>query len=134
MWSSFLSRFVTPGASHARTTEQVPFIVKFAAEPQPPSTIEAHTLYIVISGSYKKWVQFLCPCDCGQPLLLNLSTTRRPCWNVKTNWRGRPTVTPSVWREDGCKSHFFVTAGRVQWVPEVRPRTHQKKKALGRYA
>ncbi|WP_416234769.1 DUF6527 family protein [Paucibacter sp. PLA-PC-4] len=23
---------------------------------------------------------------------------------------------PSIWRKDGCRSHYFVRAGRVAWV------------------
>ncbi|MDM9644782.1 DUF6527 family protein [Rhizobium sp. S163] len=27
----------------------------------------------------------------------------------------RPTLHPSVWRNSGCRSHFWVRRGRIAW-------------------
>jgi hypothetical protein len=29
--------------------------------------------------------------------------------------RGRPTLRPSVWLRTGCRSHFWIRDGRVEW-------------------
>lgn len=66
-----------------------------------------------------KWLTFHCPCGCGVPFLLSLSRTRRPRWTVVADRRGRPTVSPSVRRLDGCRSHFWIREGRIDWCVDT---------------
>jgi hypothetical protein len=51
--------------------------------------------------------------------MLSLATARRPHWQVKIDWLDRPTIVPSVWQTDGCFSHFWVKAGRIDWVKDT---------------
>lgn len=56
-----------------------------------------------------------CPCGCGRRLELMLVKEARPRWVLKLDKKGRPTLTPSVWLRGGCRSHFFIRAGRIVW-------------------
>lgn len=65
-----------------------------------------------------KWVTFQCPSGCGTPLLLSLSPERRPRWTVTSDWLGRPSIDPSVRRTDGCRCHFWMRKGRIEWCTD----------------
>ena len=56
-----------------------------------------------------------CPCGCGAVLELMLVPEVRPHWRLSVDRQGRPTLFPSVWRDLGCGSHFWLRAGRVVW-------------------
>ena len=58
----------------------------------------------------------ICPCGCGETLYMNLQRDRRPCWRFTVDRRGTATLHPSVWRQVGCRSHFFLRRGVVQWA------------------
>lgn len=73
---------------------------------------------LVSSGRTAKWLSLPCPCGCGVPYLLSLSPSRRPRWSVSTDWLARPTVTPSVRRLDGCRSHFWIASGEIHWCSD----------------
>lgn len=77
--------------------------------------IESSTIYVTTSHGHAKWAQFRCPCGCGEIVLLNLSPSRRPRWTISNGLFGQATVSPSVWRTEGCGSHFFIRRGRIEW-------------------
>jgi len=103
------------------------FRVSHVSEPKDPKTIQSNTVYVASSQGHAKWVQILCPCGCGEVILLNLSKKRRPNWAVRKTFWGKPTISPSIWRKDGCGSHFFIREGRVAWCPKVPE--HRKREA-----
>lgn len=71
---------------------------------------------LVVGGlNYSKWVHFKCPCGCGDIINLSLMKGRRPNWVLKVSFLGQPTLYPSVWKKDGCESHFWITKGSVIW-------------------
>lgn len=61
-------------------------------------------------------VAMSCPCGCGEIVELSLSKVSKPHWTLRLD-QGKPTLSPSVWRNIGCKSHFWVRRGQVDWVP-----------------
>jgi len=61
------------------------------------------------------WVLFRCPCGCGNVISLSLQKVHNPNWTVRKTQAGRPTIHPSVWRNKGCCSHFWIKDGRVYW-------------------
>lgn len=63
-------------------------------------------IHLVGDRRHQKWAYLVCPCKCGTPIMLSLSKTRHPRWEVKLNWLERPTVRPSIWQTAGCYSHF----------------------------
>jgi len=56
-----------------------------------------------------------CPCGCGDAIELNLLTQVRPSWIADRHADGAVTLTPSVWRQKGCGSHFILRHGRILW-------------------
>lgn len=66
-------------------------------------------------NSKYKWVMFRCPCHCGDVITLSLQSIHTPSWKLSLSEEKRPTLYPSVWRDKGCMSHFWVKDGRVFW-------------------
>jgi hypothetical protein len=56
-----------------------------------------------------------CPCGCGRKIELLVIREAKPRWDLKVDTAGRPTLAPSVWLRDGCKSHFWIHRGVVKW-------------------
>ncbi len=77
------------------------------------------TLYVVGGANYQKWAFLICPCGCGERIMLSLAQKQHPRWRVEIDWLGRPTVKPSIWQTDGCFSHFWIKKGRVQWTSDT---------------
>ena len=99
--------------SHSSVSPYKALILKDDAD--IPTPLQAHTVYIIgIKGN--EWLAVLeCPCGCGSKIQLNLLPQERPCWKWNINRNGNVTLTPSVWRKIGCKSHFFVRDGLILW-------------------
>lgn len=81
--------------------------------------VAAGQLYCVVSASKPKWSLFRCPCGCGDVITLSLQAAHKPRWRVTNSDSGRPTLFPSVWRDKGCLSHFWLKDGRVFWCPDT---------------
>lgn len=79
-----------------------------------PDSPAARVVYLVGQPD-EYWLALVrCPCGCGEPISLPMTTGTDPCWHFNANMR-RPSLTPSIWRTTGCKSHFFLRNGRVVW-------------------
>lgn len=71
---------------------------------------------ILASENGEDWcVGMRCPCGCGYVIELLVVAEAKPRWSVVVDARGRPTLTPSIWMQKGCRSHFWVREGRVHW-------------------
>lgn len=57
-----------------------------------------------------------CPCGCGRTIELLVIQEAKPRWDVEVDADGFPSLTPSVWLTNGCRSHFWLKRGRVTWV------------------
>ncbi len=56
-----------------------------------------------------------CPCGCDETIELMIAPEAKPNWTVQVDAVSRPTLHPSVWRQKGCRSHFWMRAGRIRW-------------------
>ena len=56
-----------------------------------------------------------CPCGCGDSLELLVVAEAKPRWDIAIDKRGKPSLSPSIWRKTGCHSHFWLSNGRVRW-------------------
>lgn len=88
---------------------------------EEPDTYKSRTVYL-LGGKESAWAAtFECPCGCDAKVWLNLlPAPGRPRWEVERNKRGRFSITPSIWRLDGCRSHFFLRESRIVWCPTMR--------------
>lgn len=80
-----------------------------------PDDLRPRTIYLAGEGGHRWCAALLCPCGCGQVIQLNLLKAVRPCWSVTEHGDGSVSIEPSVWRQKGCRSHFFLRHGRVEW-------------------
>ncbi|WP_367181999.1 DUF6527 family protein [Halothiobacillus sp.] len=87
----------------------------------PPKNqdIDVGQFYFIESRSKPKWSLFKCPCGCGDVITITLQTVHQPHWHLTLTQFGRPTLSPSVWRDIGCKSHFVLSDGRVYWCNDT---------------
>src|ERR1700749_957153 len=85
---------------------QPEYIIKYSDE--LPEIIRDNTIYIV-GDSKEPWViAFNCPCRCKKVIQLNLLQDVTPSWKYSVTKKGKITISPSIWRTVGCKSHFFI--------------------------
>lgn len=69
----------------------------------------------VIHDGSPLWIMFKCPCGLGHVISLPAAKDRRPHWTTSIR-NGRVTLSPSVYRREGCFSHFWITGGDVFWA------------------
>lgn len=80
-----------------------------------PDKLDKAKVYIAGEGDHLWAAAMMCPCGCGQVIELNLLKQTRPCWSVQEHADGTVTLAPSVWRQKGCRSHFLLRHGRIDW-------------------
>jgi hypothetical protein len=93
-----------------------------------PEEFEHNVIYIV--GSPVCWVlAFVCPCGCKQIIQLNVLKDDYPCWKFSL-YRKRITIYPSIKRNTGCKSHFWIYRGKIEMVRDSwrNPKKFERRK------
>jgi Family of unknown function (DUF6527) len=80
-----------------------------------PDDLESKSVYLVGEGSYLWFAAMLCPCGCGETLHMSLLPGGHPRWEVIRHDDGTVSVDPSVRRNKGCRSHFFLKKGIIVW-------------------
>jgi hypothetical protein len=96
-----------------RRWDAIYWISRVADEPEE---LAPGALYVVEDAG-QAWAAILaCPCGCGEPLHANLIPDSEPVWKLTEHPNGRATLTPSVWRLDGCRAHFILREGRIIWA------------------
>ena len=81
----------------------------------PPNPLPFRSLVLAREDEEDWCVGMRCPCGCGRKIELLVIREAKPRWDLTVDAIGRPTLTPSVWLRDGCKSHFWIRKGGVQW-------------------
>ncbi len=54
-----------------------------------------------------------CPCGCREEFPINLDPRTGPAWRLYGSPNGGISLFPSVWRENGCKSHYIIWRDRI---------------------
>ena len=80
-----------------------------------PSKLKSHRIYLAGENGHLWAAAMLCPCGCNETIELNLLPQVRPRWTVHQHDDGTATLMPSVWRQKGCQSHFFLRHGQIEW-------------------
>jgi hypothetical protein len=81
-----------------------------------PAIFEPFNVYLPCDNGHTWIAGLLCPCGCKQKIYLNLLPDIRPCWKIKEPLDGTVTIQPSILQVKGCRSHFFIRKGNVEWV------------------
>lgn len=80
-----------------------------------PVRVEKGIIYMVGENDWIWCVAMLCPCGCKATVQLSTLADVRPCWRVTEHTDKTISLQPSVWRQVGCRSHFFVKHGLIEW-------------------
>ncbi len=80
-----------------------------------PDQLEQAKVYLAGEGDNLWAASMICPCGCGDVIELNLLKQARPCWTAQEHPDGTVSLSPSVWRQKGCGSHFVVRHGLIDW-------------------
>ena len=81
-----------------------------------PDRLDAGVVYVAGEGRHRWFVAMVCPCGCGATLHMSVQLGTSPCWSLLEHQDGTASLSPSVWRKIGCKSHFFLRRGKVVWT------------------
>ena len=80
-----------------------------------PDLLPKRDIVLARDGEEDWCVGMICPCGCGQKIELLVIPEAKPRWDLQTDSKGRPSLRPSVWLQRGCRSHFWLRNGRVEW-------------------
>lgn len=80
-----------------------------------PKRLPRRNIILARDGGEDWCVGMRCPCGCGKTIELLLIQEARPRWDLSIDSKTRPSLSPSVWVQTGCRSHFWVRRGRVEW-------------------
>jgi len=72
-------------------------------------------LYVIGTVDDPWQVELACPCGCENKIVLPLNDSTKPRWLLKISDNKTPTLSPSILRSKGCKSHFFLKQGKIDW-------------------
>ncbi|MDQ8011386.1 MAG: DUF6527 family protein [Flavobacterium nitrogenifigens] len=87
---------------------------RFQFANEVPDIPKRNVLYFIGEEGYYWQFVMLCPCGCSSLLYMNLMDDYNPYWSYKIE-NDLITITPSIDRIVGCKSHFFVRNGNIVW-------------------
>lgn len=102
-WRRFLSRFSPRRA------------LKIIECDSLPERLPRRNLVLAREDGENWCVGLRCPCGCGERLEMMTLDNVAPRWDVGLDEKGRVSIHPSVWRRVGCRSHFWVRAGKIVW-------------------
>lgn len=81
-----------------------------------PDNLKKDIIYVVGEKRFVKWAYMRCPCGCNDSIMLSLDKNNFPSWSVKQDKLGRATISPSINKMDGCRSHFLIKKGKLIWA------------------
>jgi hypothetical protein len=81
----------------------------------PPDSLPSRNLILAREDNEDWAVAFRCPCGCGKRLELLLVDEAKPNWKLTLKNGEKPTLHPSVWLKNGCRSHFWLRDGKIVW-------------------
>lgn len=87
---------------------------KYSFYNDDPETLNEKMIYIIGERPHFWKLSFICPCGCKEVISLNLLQEVSPNWTFKVK-KKRITIHPSIWRSVGCKSHFYIKKGKLDW-------------------
>ncbi|WP_220485498.1 DUF6527 family protein [Ralstonia pickettii] len=79
-----------------------------------PNALQASKLYAVGEGGQCWLADLRCSCGCGDIIQLPMIEGQRPRGATQKGTR-LPSLSPSVERTAGCRSHFWLEQGVIRW-------------------
>ena len=93
-------------------------IYRYEIVEELPGKIKQGIVYIFNNNEYHWQIAMLCPCRCKTVLYLNLVDDIHPYWKYRVDRHDRISISPSLYRKTGCRSHFFLRNGKIEWCNE----------------
>lgn len=103
-------------SSKSKTKKSSGRYFQFVRTNEIPEKLDPTLIYILNEGLMDEALYFKCPCNCDSNIELNLLKDSSPLWNYYITKQNQITISPSVWRNTGCRSHFFIRSGNVVWT------------------
>jgi hypothetical protein len=82
-----------------------------------PTHLPFRNVILARDGNEDWCVGMSCPCGCGHKIELLVIKEAKPRWDITIDKNGCPSLLPSVWLQNGCRSHFWLKNGRIIWCP-----------------
>jgi len=126
LWRSVYELLASP--AHWPERRMRPRIIPYRFEhvDEFPCSLKSHQLYVAGENGYVWAAAMLCPCGCRDVIELNLLKKVRPCWSVHEHRDGSVCLIPSVRRREGCRSHFFLRRGQIDWCDDATDQSMDK--------
>ncbi|WP_106062002.1 DUF6527 family protein [Cupriavidus necator] len=80
-----------------------------------PNELQPRKLYAVGEDGHYWLATLMCPCGCGDTIQLPMIAGQRPRWSLAGNETRLPSLSPSIDRTVGCRSHFWMRHGKICW-------------------
>lgn len=80
-----------------------------------PTDLPPRQVVLASENGEQVCVGMRCPCGCGYRIQLAVFDGASPRWHVTSDRRGLVTLHPSIHIKRGCRSHFWLRAGKVVW-------------------
>ncbi|WP_114761686.1 DUF6527 family protein [Pseudomonas chlororaphis] len=80
-----------------------------------PAKMPMRSIVLAQDGREDWCVGLQCPCGCGRTIELLVIEEAHPRWDYSVDAKGSPSLHPSVWLTNGCRSHFWLKNGRIHW-------------------
>ena len=84
-----------------------------------PDKLGKRDIYLIGEDGDYWFAALKCPCGCNETIQLSLLPDDRPHWRYQRHNDNTLSLAPSVWGTKGCKSHFFVRRGEINWCPSA---------------
>jgi hypothetical protein len=81
---------------------------------EAPVTLRRGVLVLVGEDAEPWAAVLLCPCGCDARTELLLAPGPETYWRLSQG-RAGTSLSPSVWRTSGCRSHYFIRESTIVW-------------------
>jgi len=68
---------------------------------------------VIVSRGRPRSLVISCPCGCQTQHPINLDDRSGPAWLLYPSEKRGISLYPSVWRTEGCKSHYIIWGGDI---------------------
>jgi len=86
---------------------------------EEPNRVISKKVYLIGEENSIWYALFNCPCGCNEKIYTKFIEGSKPRWSYELHDDKTISLFPSIWRNKGCKSHFFIERGRVDWCGEI---------------
>lgn len=67
---------------------------------------------VLVERGRPRLLVLMCPCGCGEIYATNLDGQAGKAWRLYRKG-GSITIYPSIWRDNGCESHFIISKSKI---------------------